>query len=139
MLYISSGTPAEMLHASFVVNHNILVIPGNIIDYFSPSITNIRISGLITQDLILISIISVTPLLLATVIGLRRIKELKILLLYAVFFLYSTPFLLFFGQTRYRLPVDFIMIVFLVIWMQGVWRAISDKLSYRRANNEIKG
>jgi hypothetical protein len=106
-------------------------IPGNLLDYCSPSINNLLSTELVSPVLNAISIIAVTPLLLAALVGLRRIFEMRVFLLYVALLLYSAPYLLLFGQTRYRLPADFIMIAFLVMLMQDVFSAISKKALFR--------
>lgn len=62
-----------------------------------------------------VSIAAVTPLLIATAVLLFFKRDRLVLFLYLVFFSYCLPYLLLQGQTRYRLPIDFIMILFFVI------------------------
>ncbi len=95
-------------------------IPKNSIDYFNPGISNIATdTHLKNWKYKLISYMSVIPLLTSLLVILFR-RDQKTIILYAVYFLYAFPFLILFGQTRYRIPSDFILMIFLIILFEGV-------------------
>lgn len=88
----------------------------NVTSLFSPVLTRVDSSNKFNQPLYqYVSIAVVTPLLIATAVLLFFKRNRMALFLYLVFFSYCLPYLLLQGQTRYRLPIDFVMIFFLVI------------------------
>lgn len=58
-----------------------------------------------------ISILCVIPVFTGLILGLFFIRQHHILFMYSFFVFYSIPYLIILGDTRYRLPVDFIGIV----------------------------
>jgi len=72
-----------------------------------------------------VSVACVTPLLIATVLLPFFKRSWPILILYIVFFSYCLPYIVLGGQTRYRLPIDFVMIVFLTILVETVWERLN--------------
>jgi len=83
---------------------------------FSPGLTRVLSVNKFNRSLYeCMSFAVVTPLLIATAILLFFRRDRLVLFLYVVFFSYCLPYLLLRGQTRYRLPIDFVMILFFVI------------------------
>lgn len=104
------------------IARSIQSVPGNLIDYLSPSINNIVSNVTVSPLYKLVSMVSVIPLLIAGVYGLFKIRNRRVFILVAAFALYSAPYILLFGQTRYRLPVDFILIAFLIILLNDLFQ-----------------
>jgi len=62
-----------------------------------------------------ISFISVFPLLLSTVLLPVFKRNRFVILLYGLFAFYSLPYIILTARTRFRLPIDFVMIIFLTV------------------------
>jgi hypothetical protein len=102
-------------------------IPKNSVDYFNPGISNVKTDTHLTNwKYKLISYIAVIPLL-ASLLAILFRRDQKTIILYVVYLLYALPFLLLFGQTRYRLPSDFILMIFLIMIIEGVFLESFDK------------
>ncbi|MBC8146714.1 MAG: glycosyltransferase family 39 protein [Bacteroidetes bacterium] len=86
----------------------------NSINYFSPALTGVDSKNKFTSSSYnIISILSTSPLLLATLLipfFFWRNKYMNFL--YLTFICYALPYLVLFARTRFRIPVDFIMIIF---------------------------
>jgi 4-amino-4-deoxy-L-arabinose transferase-like glycosyltransferase len=94
----------------------------NISETFSPSLTRVKTKNRFNSPLArVVSIISVTPLLAATLVLIFLRRDKLVLLLYGVFLAYNLPYLLIKGQTRYRLPIDFVMMVFFALVVHWIW------------------
>lgn len=63
----------------------------------------------------IISFISVFPLLLSAVILPVFRRDKSIMLLYGLLVFYSLPYIILTARTRFRLPIDFVMIIFLTV------------------------
>ena len=88
----------------------------NIVLMFSPGLTRVDSANKFNQPLYKCASIAVaTPLLLATLVLPIFRRDRLVLFLYLIFFSYCLPYLLLRGQTRYRIPIDFVMISFLII------------------------
>lgn len=88
---------------------------------FSPTLMSVASENRFNQNLSqYVSIVSVTPLLAACLLLLFFRRDRKIVFLYVLLFSYSLPYLAFGGQTRYRLPIDFVMIAFLAILSENL-------------------
>ena len=96
--------------------------------FFSPDVTGAVTENKFKSPLTrLVSLLAVTPLLLATLVlpFLRRGKF--IYLLYGTLIAYALPYVLLQARTRYRLPIDFVMIIFLALALHFVWHKLSSK------------
>ena len=83
---------------------------------FSPALTSVAAENRFTEPLSqYASIVSVTPILAAVLLLPFFRRDRKVALLYALLIAYSLPYLVLGGQTRYRLPIDFVMIASLAI------------------------
>jgi 4-amino-4-deoxy-L-arabinose transferase-like glycosyltransferase len=93
---------------------------------FSPDLTRVDSQNKFTSPKVrLASLVSVTPLLIATVALLFLRREMVIYLLYGTLFSYALPYLLIKGQTRYRIPIDFVMIIFFALVVHALWGRLS--------------
>jgi 4-amino-4-deoxy-L-arabinose transferase-like glycosyltransferase len=109
--------PSEALKRFDVVNKNgvIFSISKNIYYLFTPELKNVASKNKFTNSYTeLISLLSVFPLLLSTLVTFFMKERKKFLLMYIYLLVYCLPYILLFGQTRYRIPIDFIMIIFLL-------------------------
>ena len=100
-----------------VVNKNGLMfsVAKNFYYFFTPELKNIASKNKFTNNYTeFISLITVIPLLFSTLLTLLYKSRKKFLLMFGVFIAYSLPYIILFGQTRYRIPIDFIMIIFLL-------------------------
>lgn len=99
----------QVLSERFSLRQNILLL-------FSPGLTRVNsVNEFSRSPYKCMSVAVVTPLLIATAILLFFRRDRLVLFLYVVFFSYCLPYLLLRGQTRYRLPIDFVMILFFAI------------------------
>jgi 4-amino-4-deoxy-L-arabinose transferase-like glycosyltransferase len=91
----------------------------NTYNYLSPLITKFssknRFNNRFSQ---IVSFVCVLPLLLSAFILPFFRRNRFIIILYSFFIFYSLPYIVFFGQTRYRLPIDFVLIVFCVLLLE---------------------
>jgi len=91
----------------------------NTYNYLSPLITKFssknRFNNKFSQ---IVSFVCVLPLLLSALVLPFVRRNRFICILYSFFIVYSLPYIVFFGQTRYRLPVDFVMIGFCVLLLE---------------------
>jgi 4-amino-4-deoxy-L-arabinose transferase-like glycosyltransferase len=95
----------------------------NITSYFSPALTKVDSVNKFNKPFYnLVGIIVSLPLILTLLFipfFFRRYKRLWVLYLFLV--LYSLPYIIFQGQTRYRLPIDFVMIIFLTVIIENFY------------------
>lgn len=68
-----------------------------------------------------ISLLTVVPLLLATILLPFFKRKRYLLLLYSMILLYSIPYIIILASTRYRLPIDFVMILLLALLLDSFW------------------
>jgi 4-amino-4-deoxy-L-arabinose transferase-like glycosyltransferase len=104
----------------------------NAIMLFSPNLTKVDSQNKFNRPFYKhISMAVVAPLLIATLILPVFDRRRIVLFLYLILFSYCLPYLLLYGQTRYRLPIDFVMIMFLVILISLCpWCARKDEQSF---------
>ena len=101
-------------------------------NYFSPSLTRVDSKNKFNQPLYyIIGVLVSLPLLLSIPILPFFKRNKGIFLIYLMILFYSAPYLLFQGQTRYRIPIDFVMIILLMILLQKITDTIKT--------NQIKG
>ena len=98
----------------------------NSYNLLNPSITRIRGENKFNNSFTKIaSIISTLPLLMCTGILLLIAKRNKLLyLVYVFLILYLVPYIIIAGQTRYRIPIDFIMIILTIVCISNIIRVI---------------
>ena len=100
-------------------------ILSNTFNFFSPSLTGVDSTNKFTSKLYsVISIIAVLPLLLGTILLPLFYRNKYSLLLYLLLLTYALPYIILFARTRFRAPIDFIMIMFLTI----LFSSLSDRL-----------
>jgi 4-amino-4-deoxy-L-arabinose transferase-like glycosyltransferase len=73
----------------------------------------------------IISFISVFPLLLSTVILPAFRRDKSIIVLYGFLVFYLLPYVILTARTRFRLPIDFVMIIFLTVLLAYLSESIS--------------
>ncbi len=118
-----SGEGTAQIRMNYWINQGIYKsLSSNFIDFFSPLLTKVKTNNRFNKNVFeIISFMSVLPLLMSTIIlpFLKRNKYM--ILLYSFLLFYSLPYVILGGQTRYRLPVDFIMILFMTLLVEKIY------------------
>ncbi len=110
---------SELKHR-FKTRDNLLV---NTANFFSPSLTGVDSTNKFTGNLYsLISIVSVIPLILGMLILPLFRRNKSIGFLYLILASYALPYIILFARTRFRVPIDFIMIMFLTLLIAEIWK-----------------
>ncbi len=123
---VSTGKSEHVTYINRMTKVSMRQISDNVAAYFSPFLTRVTTKDereetwFVENPLQIISFICVTPLLLGAIVLPFLRHDKTILMLYIILFLYSLPYMVLFGQTRYRLPIDFILIAFLTITIEQV-------------------
>ncbi len=94
--------------------HSFRMIPENTKRYFTLGPGDIQSQGIkISFFMKWISIVTVAPIFIGLIAGLWLLGKPHTRLLYLFYILYALPYIIILGDTRYRLPVDFIGIILL--------------------------
>ena len=73
----------------------------------------------------IVSFISVFPLLLSTVLLPIFKRNRFVILLYGFLVFYSLPYVILTARQRFRLPIDFVMIIFLTVFVAHLYERVS--------------
>ncbi len=100
----------------------------NTINFFSPSLTGVDSRNKFTGGLYsIVSIVSVVPLILGMLL-LPLFKRNKYIgILYIMLASYALPYIILFARTRFRVPIDFVMIMFLTLLIAELWNRVMLK------------
>jgi len=105
--------------SSILKGEHLKSIALNAYNLYSPFLTKFSTKNEFNKDIFqIMTFLCVMPLLISTVVLLFFRRNRFVIILYSFLIFYSLPFVIIFGQTRYRLPMDFVMIIFLTLLLE---------------------
>jgi 4-amino-4-deoxy-L-arabinose transferase-like glycosyltransferase len=113
---------------NFSGKNKFVVIAENIRDYWMPGFTRVDSDNKFNNSFYrTIGVIITLPLLLSLlfILCVKRDKKIYLLLLFII--MYSLPYFILQGQTRYRLPIDFVMMIFLLLLVNNQLYTTTEK------------